>query len=66
MSLGCRIGYYAELAGIQPKVTSVSNPASILQMNDLEPLHILQIDDETEFLGIQCAAGTHGKEFIMD
>jgi hypothetical protein len=30
-------------------VTVVRNPASILQMNDLEPLHILQIDDETAF-----------------
>jgi hypothetical protein len=26
----------------------VSNPASILQMNDLGPLHIIQIDDEIE------------------
>jgi hypothetical protein len=26
----------------------VSNPPSILQMNDLGPLHIIQIDDEIE------------------
>ena len=36
-----------------PQVTASVNTAYILQMNDPEPLHILQMDDETEFPGIR-------------
>jgi hypothetical protein len=39
------------------KGNSVSNPVSILQMNDLELLHILQTDDETMASAASIAGG---------